>query len=143
IAVRTILGQQISVRGATTMATRLCERFGRPVDTGRPHLSRLTPTAIDLAAATANDLTQLGLIRTRAETVLALARGVCQGEIRLGAGVPIDEAKAALARVPGIGPWTVEVIAMRALGFPDAFPASDLGVMKALVTSSPKDAALR
>jgi AraC family transcriptional regulator of adaptative response / DNA-3-methyladenine glycosylase II len=130
-AVRTILGQQVSVKAARTLAARLVSRFGRllPPETAREGLTLLFPRAGDLAEA---DVASIGLTSRRAETLRFLAREVALGRIGLGPAASLDEAQAHLASVPGIGPWTAQVIALRALGEPDAFPAGDLGLRKAL-----------
>lgn len=130
IAVRAVLGQRITVRGATTLASRLANRFGRPV-TGWEHrgLTRLWPRPDDLAGA---DLEAVGLPRARACTIRHLARAVADGALRLEASQSLDRVVSRLRAVPGIGPWTASYIALRALGEPDAFPAGDLGLRKAV-----------
>ena len=130
-AVRTILGQQVSVRAARTLAARLASRFGRtlPPQTAREGLRLLFPRAGDLAD---NDLSSIGLPSRRAETIRILSREVALGRIDLGPAASLDEAEKRLTGVPGIGPWTAKLIALRSLGEPDAFPAGDLGLRKAL-----------
>ncbi len=130
-AVRTILGQQVSVKSARTLAGRLASRYGRslPAGAARGGLGVLFPRAEDLAEA---DVASIGLTSRRAETLRHLAREVALGRIDLGPAASLDEAETRLASVPGIGPWTAQVIALRALGEPDAFPAGDLGLRKAL-----------
>ena len=120
LAVRAILGQQVTVKGASTLAARLVERFGAP----KPQI---------LAEA---DLTRIGLTKARAESLRALARAVCDGSLSFdGSAVP-GEFIGRMCELPGVGPWTANYIAMRALGDPDAFPASDLGLLKASGVSS-------
>jgi AraC family transcriptional regulator of adaptative response / DNA-3-methyladenine glycosylase II len=122
LTVRGILGQQVSVKGATTLAGRLANAFGRPFSPVAS-LTHLFPTPEVLADA---DLTHIGLTRARAETVRAFARAVCDRRIRFE-GVPDFAAmRTALCEIPGIGRWTAEYVAMRALCDPDAFPAGDL-----------------
>lgn len=135
-AVRTVLGQQVSVRAARTLAARLVERFGGelPASSARDGLSRLFPTPEALAEA---DVASIGLPARRGETIRALAREVAVGRLDLGPAASLEEAEARLARIPGIGPWTTQAIALRALGEPDAFPAGDLGVRKALAAGGP------
>ena len=128
LAVRAILGQQVTVRGATTLAGRLAERFGTPVDLG-PGLTRLFPTPATLAGAA---LETIGLPRARATTIRTLADAVATGRLVLDASQGTDALAARLSALPGIGPWTAAYVAMRALGEPDAFPAGDLGVRAAL-----------
>ncbi|HTS48662.1 MAG TPA: Ada metal-binding domain-containing protein [Bryobacteraceae bacterium] len=120
LAVRAILGQQVTVKGASTLAGRLVERFGAP----EPDV---------LAEA---DLTRIGLTKARAESLRALARAVSDGSLRFDGSVVSTEVIERLCELPGVGPWTANYIAMRALGDPDAFPASDLGLLKASGLSS-------
>jgi AraC family transcriptional regulator of adaptative response / DNA-3-methyladenine glycosylase II len=122
LAVRAILGQQISVRGATTIAGRVAAMCGSPVDGGNG-LVRLFPTPAQLADAAVE---RAGVVRSRAETIRALARRVVDGTIVFTAGADAGEMVAALTALPGIGDWTAEYIAMRALGEPDAFLSGDL-----------------
>lgn len=138
-ALRAVLGQQVSVRAATTLAGRVSEKFGEHIDTPHPALKRLPVTAARMAEAGASDLTDLGLTRTRADCVLSLAQAVADGAIALEPGADPTTTVAALERLPGIGPWTAQYVAMRVLGWPDAFPHSDLGLRKALGDLSPKE----
>jgi AraC family transcriptional regulator of adaptative response / DNA-3-methyladenine glycosylase II len=141
LAVRAILGQQVTVRGATTLAGRLADRFGAEVDLGAG-LTRLFPLPEALADA---PLETIGLPRARAATIRALAGAVAAKRVALDAPEGADELAARLSTIPGIGPWTAQYVAMRALGEPDAFPASDLGIRAALGNGagplSTKDAA--
>ena len=140
LAVRAILGQQITVKGATTLAGRLAASFGKPYD-GPAGLSHLFPTPEALAQA---PLVNLGLTGTRVETIRALARAAARGKSNQGS-LNFDragDAETTLARlleIPGIGHWTAQYVAMRALGEPDAFPSSDLGLLKALALETPRD----
>jgi AraC family transcriptional regulator, regulatory protein of adaptative response / DNA-3-methyladenine glycosylase II len=131
-AVRAILGQQVSVRAATTLSGRLSSRFGAPLETPIPGVTHLFPPAARLAAASADDIAQIGLPAARAGAIRALAGAVASGSVRLERGEDPDVAVDALVQLPGIGAWTAHYLGMRALGWPDAFPASDLGVRKAL-----------
>lgn len=126
LSVRAILGQQVSVRGATTLAGRLAERYGDPVSPA-DGLTRLFPTPESLATAKLP-----GMPHTRARAIRSLAQAVVKQQIHFDAGADLARTRARLLALPGIGPWTVEYIAMRALRDPDAFPASDLGLRKAL-----------
>jgi AraC family transcriptional regulator of adaptative response / DNA-3-methyladenine glycosylase II len=128
LAVRAILGQQVTVRAATTLAGRLAERLGTPVDLG-PGLTRLFPTAAMLADA---PIEAIGIPRARATTIRTLAASVASGALALDASDGAEALAARLCELPGIGPWTAQYVAMRALGEPDAFPAGDLGVRAAL-----------
>jgi AraC family transcriptional regulator of adaptative response / DNA-3-methyladenine glycosylase II len=132
LAVRAVLGQQVSVAGASTLAGRLAAKFGRPVATPLPHLNRLTPSAREIAAASPRSIATIGLPGARAITLHELAKAAERGDLNFGPAATIEEAVAALRRVRGIGEWTAQYVAMRAWRFPDAFPAADLGVRKAL-----------
>jgi AraC family transcriptional regulator of adaptative response / DNA-3-methyladenine glycosylase II len=129
IAVRAILGQQVTVTGATTLAGRLARRFGTPVPSGavppawRDSLTHLFPSA-DLLADAA--IEEIGVPRARAGAIRALAGAVASGRLGLGGYLGLDEAVLALTELPGIGPWTAHYVAMRALREPDALPAADL-----------------
>jgi AraC family transcriptional regulator of adaptative response / DNA-3-methyladenine glycosylase II len=131
-ALRAILGQQISVRAATTLAGRFAQRFGEPVATILPGLTRLAPTAEPIAEAELEELCALGLPRARAHTIRSLARAAVSGTVSLEIPLDLDRALQRLEAMPGIGPWTVQYVAMRVLAWPDAFPSSDLGIRKAL-----------
>jgi AraC family transcriptional regulator, regulatory protein of adaptative response / DNA-3-methyladenine glycosylase II len=124
-AMRAVLGQQVSTAAARTHAARLVAAHGEPVRDASGGLTHVFPGPAALAGL---DPGELALPRTRRETLRRLAAALAAGEIDLGAGGDWDQARARLAALPGIGPWTVETIAMRALGDPDAFVASDLGV---------------
>ncbi|HVT57164.1 MAG TPA: AlkA N-terminal domain-containing protein [Thermoanaerobaculia bacterium] len=129
-AVRAILGQQVSVAAARTMVDRLVRLLGGPVAGGR----HAFPLAETVAAAGPKQLATIGLTRAKSTALAGLAAAVLAGTIdweRLRAAPP-EEAQAALLALPGVGPWTASYIRMRALGDRDAFPASDLGIVKAL-----------
>ncbi|OAI43268.1 adenosine deaminase [Verrucomicrobia bacterium SCGC AG-212-E04] len=132
IAVRAILGQQVSVAGATTLAGRLARRFGRPVETPWTELTHLSPTAAALAKADTREIAAIGLPGKRAATIQALAAAAVGGLFRFAPTATSEEVVASLREIPGIGDWTAHYIAMRALRFPDAFPSGDLGLRKAL-----------
>lgn len=131
LAVRGVLGQQISVAAAHTLAGRLHAAYGEPLD-GPSGISRLPATAERLAEADPGDVAALGMPLSRARTVVMLAQSVARGDISFAATPDIGAAIAALQRVPGIGPWTAQYIAMRGYQWPDAFPATDLGIRNAL-----------
>jgi AraC family transcriptional regulator of adaptative response / DNA-3-methyladenine glycosylase II len=133
-ATRIILGQQVSVAAARTLARRLVAEFGRPVATPFAGLDRLFPAAADLAAADPERIGRLGIVRQRVAALQALARQVAEGRIALHPGAPLASTLQALRALPGIGEWTQQLIAMRVLAWPDAFPASDIGVLNALGT---------
>ncbi len=129
LAVRAVLGQQVSVKGATTLAGRLVQTFGKPVETtGSQGLTHRFPRADELADA---DLSGIGLPRARAATVRALAGAVASGELSLEGPGSLD-AMEELRSIEGVGDWTAQYVAMRALNEPDAFPAGDLGLRRAV-----------
>ena len=128
--VRAIVGQQISVRGAVTQLGRIAQLAGTPVDgDSDPHLTRIFPEAAELAAA---DMATVGMPQKRKETLRQLAQKIVSGELQLAAVGELSHFVDTLTTIPGIGLWTANYVAMRALGEPDAFPASDLGILKAL-----------
>lgn len=128
-AVRVVLGQQVSVAGAVTLATRLVRRHGEPLPVADGTLTHRFPTAVALAEG---DLSGLGITGVRIRALRALAQAVLAGDVALdGSGDP-GEVSTRLAALPGFGPWTVGAIAMRALRDPDAFPAGDLGLRRAM-----------
>ncbi|HEX5053379.1 MAG TPA: AlkA N-terminal domain-containing protein [Planctomycetota bacterium] len=131
-AVRIVVGQQVSVRGASTVTGRLAERFGERVPVALPgRLRFLFPSAGALAKAGTRDL---GMPEARARTIVHLAARVASGELDLSRPAPLEQTLATLQAVPGIGPWSAHLIAARVMGEPDAFPASDLGLRKAAAT---------
>jgi AraC family transcriptional regulator of adaptative response / DNA-3-methyladenine glycosylase II len=128
-AVRAILGQQVSVAAATTLAARLVARHGRALAEPRAGITHAFPEPAALAAAEAG---AFGIPGARAEAIRALARGVATGDVDLRPAESVDATVARLRALPGFGPWTAHYVAMRACGEPDAFPAGDLGVRRAL-----------
>src|SRR5262249_23193486 len=108
------------------------------IETPNPNLNRVSVTPARLARATAADLTRFGLTGKRAECLIALACAVVEGDVKLEPGVDVEAAIERLKQLPGIGDWTAQYIAMRAMRWPDAFLHSDLGVRKALSESSSK-----
>jgi AraC family transcriptional regulator of adaptative response / DNA-3-methyladenine glycosylase II len=142
LAVRAILGQQISVKAATTLAGRFAEAFGDPFATSRDEIRRLAPTPERVAASRPEELTALGILESRAASIIALSRAVNDGRLSLEAGAAVDETIGALTALPGIGAWTAHYIGMRALRWPDAFPKEDVVVRKMLggVTAMRADA---
>lgn len=138
-AVRIVLGQQVSVAAARTLTQRLVERFGVTVETPWPELHRCFPDAATIAGARPESIGELGIVRQRVGALQALARAVVGG-LPLHRGAPPDATLAALRALPGIGDWTTELIALRVLGVGDAFPATDIGLLKALGLSKARDA---
>jgi AraC family transcriptional regulator, regulatory protein of adaptative response / DNA-3-methyladenine glycosylase II len=132
LAVRAILGQQVTVKGATTLAGRFAQAFGEPARTPHAELDRLTPTPQRVAAAPIDSVTALGVTRARAAGIVALANEVARGRLRLEAGADPGATIAQLVQLPGIGAWTAHYVAMRALRWPDAFPREDVVLRKRL-----------
>ncbi|MDP1848547.1 MAG: AlkA N-terminal domain-containing protein [Solirubrobacteraceae bacterium] len=127
-AVRAVLGQLVSTAAARTHAARLVVAHGEPIDDPAGGLTHLFP---DPAALAQLDPASLALPAARRATLAALVAALVSGDLDLGPVTPRDDTRRALARLPGFGSWTIEMIAMRALGDADAFPGSDLGVIKA------------
>ena len=131
LAVRAILGQQVSVKGATTLAGRWAQAFGTPIATPYPMLNRLTPSALEMTQVTVDQIAALGIVGARARCLSILAPAVLEKRIVLTFAPNVEEQIEALMRLPGIGPWTAQYIAMRALHWPDAFPSGDLMLLRA------------
>lgn len=138
MAVRAILGQQVTVRAAATMAGRIAAAFGEPITTPYEAITHIFPSPEKIAACTQEDLGLLGIIRSRSGAILALAAALASGDIALQPGRNVEQTIEKLRALPGIGDWTAQYIAMRALAWPDAFPHTDLGVLKALQETSPR-----
>lgn len=142
LAVRAVLGQRITVKAARTLAGRLAEAYGTPVETGLEGLRLVFPSASDimnLNGDISDHLGPLGITRARAFTILTLARKIAQGELGFALSLQPENEIKKLTAIPGIGAWTAHYIAMRALGWVDAFPHTDLGVKKALAPLSEKE----
>ncbi len=125
LAVRAVLGQQVALRAARIHASRLAVAYGQPVTDAGGGLTHVFPSVEDLAEI---DPVHLAVPKSRQRTVTALVAALAAGEVALNPGCDWNRAREQLLAVPGIGPWTAEVIAMRGLGDPDAFPVTDLGV---------------
>jgi len=132
VAVRAILGQQVSVTAARTVAGRFAAAFGDPIETPFAALATVFPAAATVADLPYGRIAGLGMPGARGRTIVALARVVADGELVLMPNADIEATLARLRALPGVGEWTAQYIAMRALAWPDAFPHTDLGVMKAL-----------
>lgn len=128
LAMRVVLGQQVSTKAARTHARRLVEAHGTPVRDAAGGLTHVFPSAAEVADA---DPELMAFPRSRRQTLLTLAGMLANGDVVLDAGCDWGRAREQLLSIRGVGPWTAEVIAMRALGDPDAWPASDLGVLAA------------
>jgi AraC family transcriptional regulator of adaptative response / DNA-3-methyladenine glycosylase II len=133
LTVRAILGQQVSVKAATTLAGRIAERYGEPLRLECDHhdsgLTRIFPTPERLSRARFNNV---GIVGSRAETIRRVAKAVLSGDVRFDAAQDPEDFCVALKSIRGIGDWTAQYVAMRVLKNPDAFPASDLGLIKAV-----------
>jgi AraC family transcriptional regulator of adaptative response / DNA-3-methyladenine glycosylase II len=129
IAVRAVLGQQISVAAARTLASHLVQNFGASMHCGKMGNIHLFPEAETLVDA---ELTHIGITRARAATLNAVARAVCAGAVSFDPQQSLDDFVARWTTLPGIGDWTAQYIAMRAMGHADAFPAADLVLRKAV-----------
>jgi len=140
LAVRAILGQQITVKAATTLACRFVEAFGEKLDTPFAELHHLSPTAESIAKATIDDIAKLGIVSSRAKSIIALAQAFSSGELKLEVGTNLDKTISQLVSLPGIGQWTAHYIAMRAMRWPDAFPKEDIAVRNNLGEVTAKQA---
>jgi AraC family transcriptional regulator of adaptative response / DNA-3-methyladenine glycosylase II len=142
LGLRAIIGQQITVKAATTVACRFADAFGENFITPYPQLSRLTPTPARIASTSVNDIAGLGIVSARSKSIVALAKAQASVERSLDGGVHHnpDATIRRLAELPGIGPWTAHYIAMRALRWPDAFPKQDIAVRNKLGKVSAKQA---
>ncbi len=140
-SIRALLGQQVSVAAATTLAGRFAAQFGATVGDG-PLRSRF-PSPAEVAAAGPERIVKIGMPMARAHAIHGLARALDRGELQLDHHADLDAFVARLVELPGIGPWTAHYLAMRALHLPDAFPASDLGIQKALHRRGPREAEAR
>jgi len=129
LAVRAVLGQQVTVTGARTLAGRIAAAHGTPLAMAEGAVTHVFPSAETLARA---DLGGLGLTGARVAALGALARAVAAGQLDLEGGQAPEEVRRRLLALPGIGPWTADYVLLRALGEPDAFPAGDLGLRRAL-----------
>lgn len=125
LAVRAVLGQQVSTKAASTHAGRLVAAYGQPINDPEGTLTHTFPSVEQLADI---DPIHLAVPKARQRTLSALVAGLAAGSVELSAGCDWESARTQLLALPGVGPWTAEVIAMRGLGDPDAFPASDLGL---------------
>jgi AraC family transcriptional regulator of adaptative response / DNA-3-methyladenine glycosylase II len=142
LGLRVILGQQITVRAASTIAGRLMEIFGEPASTPFPELNRFSPTSEKIRRVTIDSLARHGIVSARCNSILALAEAHASGTIALEGGAQDDPESIMerLVELPGIGRWTASYIAMRALRWPDAFPKEDIAIRKNLGGVSAKEA---
>jgi AraC family transcriptional regulator, regulatory protein of adaptative response / DNA-3-methyladenine glycosylase II len=139
LAVRAVLGQQVSVAGASTLMSRFTAKFGEAIETGHASLTHLAATAERIANGTVEDIRSIGLPAVRAATIQRLACAVAQEKILIAPGADPSVVMEQLCEIPGIGPWTSGYIAMRALRWPDAFPASDLVLRRNAGAATPRE----
>jgi AraC family transcriptional regulator of adaptative response / DNA-3-methyladenine glycosylase II len=134
MGLRAIIGQQITVKGATTIACRMVESFCERIVTPFTELNYLTPSPAKIAKAGVDQLAKHGIVRSRCRSIIALAQAHVSGDLSLDSGAHHDPNATIerLAELPGIGPWTAHYIAMRALRWPDAFPKEDIAVLNNL-----------
>ena len=142
MAVRAVLGQQITVKAASTLAGKIALAYGTPIETGIDGLTHLFPEAEDILALKdeiEERLGTLGVIAARSRCILALAQALESGDIALGAYADPEQEMAKLMQIKGIGSWTAKYLAMRTMGWPDAFLETDIGVKHALPEYTPKE----
>ncbi len=135
MSARAVLGQQITVKAASTLAARIVKTYGTTIQTGIDGLTHVFPSPEDILALEGpieNHLGPLGIIAARAKTIYELARALRQGDICFALSVQPEEEIKKLMGIQGIGSWTAQYIAMRAMEWPDAFLEADVGVKKAL-----------
>jgi AraC family transcriptional regulator of adaptative response / DNA-3-methyladenine glycosylase II len=143
LAVRAVLGQQVTVAAARTLTARVIQQWGDPIVTSDPAIDRLFPSPQALAQADENLLGSLGIVRQRQIALKALAHAVLAGHIDLNPSSIAPDTLQSLQSLPGIGPWTAQYIAMRALRWPDAWPEGDIALVKALGLENPRSLAAR
>ncbi|WP_374619916.1 AlkA N-terminal domain-containing protein [Pandoraea sp.] len=143
IAVRAVVGQQITVKGARRLLGRLAQRFGAPLPCAIHGLTHTFPSAAQMLAVPADSLGEAGIIRSRIAAIHGVAQAIVDGRLRLDPLAPLEATIASLLAIKGIGPWTAQYIAMRALGSPDAMPVDDLVLRQALGVADGRAVAAR
>jgi AraC family transcriptional regulator of adaptative response / DNA-3-methyladenine glycosylase II len=142
MSVRAVLGQQVTVRAARTLAMRFSAAFGETIVTPFDELNFTFPSPgviHTLEAPIEDRLGPLGITRARARSIFALAEALVTGSITFSQSADPEREMEKLLKLPGFGLWTVQYVGMRALGWPDAFPHTDYGVKKALSGMTPKE----
>ena len=142
MAVRAVLGQQVTVKAAGTLAARIVDAYGTPIQTNKEGLTHLFPSPEDIVAlggSIEDRLGTLGVTSARSRTIYELAQAIIQGEIDFDLCLQPEEEMKKLTRIRGIGNWTAHYIAMRAMEWPDAFLETDAGIKKALEPHTPKE----
>jgi AraC family transcriptional regulator of adaptative response / DNA-3-methyladenine glycosylase II len=140
--VRAVLGQQITVKAARTLVGRFAKTFGAPLETNVEGLTHTFPApekTLSLGENIGDYLGPIGITSRRAKTILELARAIVYKTIDLNFSTQPEKEIERLKEIPGIGEWTAQYIAMRAMGWPDAFPHTDYGIKKALAPHTPKE----
>lgn len=139
-SMRAVLGQQISVAAANKLAARVVEAYGAPIETGIEGLTHLSPTPQEICSLEniEDAFGNLGVIKTRSRTIAEIARMICAGKLDLSAAAAAQKQIETLLAIKGIGPWSANYIAMRALSYPDAFLETDAGIKHALPSYTPK-----
>jgi AraC family transcriptional regulator of adaptative response / DNA-3-methyladenine glycosylase II len=140
LAIRAILGQQVTVKAATTLTCRFVEAFGEKIETPFPELDRLVPLPERIAEASVDAIAKLGIVSARSKSMIALSKAYLSDNLQLNVGVNSEKVIEQLTAIPGIGPWTAHYIAMRALRWPDAFLKEDIAVRNNLGSVSAKQA---
>jgi AraC family transcriptional regulator of adaptative response / DNA-3-methyladenine glycosylase II len=143
VAVRAVVGQQITVKAARTLVGRFASQFGTPIETPAAGLRTLFPSPARMAEINHSQIAEHGIIGARAKSILALAQAIDDGALALEPGADVENTIGRLREVPGVGEWTAQYIAMRALSWPDAFPHTDYGVLKAMGEKNPRQALAR
>jgi AraC family transcriptional regulator of adaptative response / DNA-3-methyladenine glycosylase II len=138
VAVRAIVGQQVSVAAARTVTGRIAAAYGDPVATPFDALTATFPTAARIADLPYGHIARLGMPGARAKTIIGIARAIADGKLELMPNADVEATLDKLRSLPGVGEWTAQYLAMRSLAWPDAFPHTDLGVMRALGEKNPK-----
>ena len=132
LAMRAILGQQVTVKAARTLATRFVDAYGESIATPFADLTRTFPPASKVAMLTRDDIGRLGIVGVRAEAMIAIAQAITAKALVLSSGAEATSAIESLCAVRGIGPWTAHYVAMRALAWPDAWPPQDVALLNAM-----------
>lgn len=139
VAMRAILGQQVSVKAATTLMGRVVETFGTPVQEPMSGLTHLTPTPQQIAQVSPEQLAALGIVSRRAQSIIALAQAIASEQLHLSPHADLTTTLPRLTAIPGIGDWTAQYIALRVLADPDAFPTGDLVLRRVMQVDKPAD----
>jgi AraC family transcriptional regulator of adaptative response / DNA-3-methyladenine glycosylase II len=138
VAVRAVVGQQITVKAARTLVGRFAACFGESIRTPDAKLGTLFPSAAQVAQVSYSDIAANGILAARSKTIIALARAIAEGTLVLEPGADVEQTISTLRNVSGVGEWTAQYIAMRALSWPNAFPHTDYGVLKAMGEKNPR-----